>query len=476
MKKKIKILFISLLSIVIISLICFLIWNLFFKPHRGVITNFENSAPLSQNLSKKEALEDFDYAFKKLKNRHPVWLEKTEEAKHFRNLLTLKYQENKAYLDSKENISVTDLFQKLSELYALLHDGHTRVEFFSDELKEIDDYTPLFAFGNPVAVNGIDIEQLYQLFKTRCSYEVDTSIKKYFFSSYIFREDILSLLEIDTTKPAIYTYKTKSGYEDFTHNFVTYEDAFYPSKDDIKTFLQSKNYSQEEIQTRTNTSMGDYLTPDKVESAKVVGNPQNWIWYTIDQKNNIGILTFRECTYNDEYIQTVKNFFADVKEANINNVAVDLRGNGGGNSWVANEFIKHLNVDSYNTWDCAVRYGPYLQYYDNDFFTNEKYDTNFVGDIYILTNSKTYSAAMDFSMLIQDNNLGKVIGEASSNKPECYGDCLYFQLPNSKLHIAISFKKWYRIDQTKKDLLIEPDIPCPPQEAVSVLYDLISKH
>ena len=60
MKKKIKILFISLLSIVIISLICFLIWNLFFKPHRGVITNFENSAPLSQNLSKKEALEDLE--------------------------------------------------------------------------------------------------------------------------------------------------------------------------------------------------------------------------------------------------------------------------------------------------------------------------------------------------------------------------------------------------------------------------------
>jgi len=76
-------------------------------------------------------------------------------------------------------------------------------------------------------------------------------------------------------------------------------------------------------------------------------------------------------------------------------------------------------------------------------------------------------------MLIQDNNLGKIIGEPSSNKPESYGDILYFQLPNSKIQLCISFKKWYRIDQTKKDLLIEPDIPCPQQEAVSVLYDLI---
>lgn len=475
MKKKFKILLIILLSIAIISLSFFFMENYIFDPHRGVVTNFENSAPLSQTLSKKEALEDFDYAFKKLKYRHPIWLEKTEEAEYFRNLLTSKYRENRTFLASKENISVTELFQQLAELYALLHDGHTRVEFSSDSLKEIDDYTPFFAYGNPVAVNGIDTEQLYQLYKTRCSYEVDTFIKNYFFSSYIFREDILSLVGIDASTSLVYTYKTKDGYEDFSHNFVPHGNAFYPSKDDIKTFLESKNYSQEEIQARTDTSMGDYLTPDKVESAKVVGNPQSWIWYTIDQKNNIGIFTFRSCTYNDEYIETVKNFFADVKKANITNVAVDLRGNGGGKSYVANEFVKHLAVNSYKTWDCAVRYGPYLQYYDNDFIINEKYDTNFSGNIYILTNSKSYSASMDFAMLIQDNNLGKVIGEPSSNKPESYGDCLYFQLPNSKLNIAISFKKWYRIDQTKKDLLIEPDIPCPPQESVSVLYDLISK-
>jgi ATP-binding cassette subfamily B protein len=79
----------------------------------------------------------------------------------------------------------------------------------------------------------------------------------------------------------------------------------------------------------------------------------------------------------------------------------------------------------------------------------------------------------NIAMVFQDNNLGKIIGEPSSNKPESYGDCLYFQLPTSKLHLSISFKKWYRIDQSKKDLLIEPDIPCDEQKAVSVLYDLI---
>ena len=108
-------------------------------------------------------------------------------------------------------------------------------------------------------------------------------------------------------------------------------------------------------------------------------------------------------------------------------------------------------------------------------YDNQKYDTNFQGNVYILTDTKTYSAAMDFAMLIQDNNLGKIIGEPSSNKPESYGDILNFQLPNSKLVISISYKKWCRIDQSKKDLLIEPDFPCDGKESISELYKIIKK-
>jgi hypothetical protein len=137
--------------------------------------------------------------------------------------------------------------------------------------------------------------------------------------------------------------------------------------------------------------------------------------------------------------------------------------------------MKHLDVESYNSWDCAIRYGPILKSYTNNYYDNQKYDTNFQGNVYILTDTKTYSAAMDFAMLIQDNNLGKIIGEPSSNKPESYGDILNFQLPNSKLVISISYKKWCRIDQSKKDLLIEPDFPCDGKESISELYKIIKK-
>ena len=220
MKKNFKILFISLLSIAILSLSLFFIGNFIFDPHRGVVTNFENSASLSQNLSKKDALKDFDYAFKKLKSRHPIWLEKTEEAKYFRNLLTSKYQENKEIILENNEINVAKLHQLISEVYAVLEDGHTRCTYISENLRTVDNLLPLMIYGNPLAINGIDVNELYEIFKTRYSFETDIGIKKDFFSEYIFREDILSLVEIDITKPITYTYKTEKGLENFTQNFV----------------------------------------------------------------------------------------------------------------------------------------------------------------------------------------------------------------------------------------------------------------
>ena len=76
MKKILKI------TIIVLSflLIGFIIWATCFNPKRGITKNFNLSEHLSTELTTKEALQDFDFAFNKLKSRHPLWLEKTENA------------------------------------------------------------------------------------------------------------------------------------------------------------------------------------------------------------------------------------------------------------------------------------------------------------------------------------------------------------------------------------------------------------
>ena len=77
---------------------------------------------------------------------------------------------------------------------------------------------------------------------------------------------------------------------------------------------------------------------------------------------------------------------------------------------------------------------------------------------------------MDFATVIQDNGIGKVIGETPGNMPTAYGDKLGFQLPESKLVLSVSYKKFYRVDINKS---IEPLIPDYTVEADKALEKLV---
>ena len=76
-------------------------------------------------------------------------------------------------------------------------------------------------------------------------------------------------------------------------------------------------------------------------------------------------------------------------------------------------------------------------------------------------------------MLIQDNRLGKVVGEPSSNAVKGYCEVTYFYLPNTGLFVQISTKKWYRIDSTNTDEYVMPDYPCESKECFDKLFEVI---
>ena len=97
----------------------------------------------------------------------------------------------------------------------------------------------------------------------------------------------------------------------------------------------------------------------------------------------------------------------------------------------------------------------------------------FYGDVYILTNIRTYSSAMDFAMYFADNHMGNLVGEASGNLPNAYGQCVKFRTPNSRLAFTVSVKRRHRIDMSKDSERIMPDYECPGAEAMDKAYELI---
>lgn len=165
--------------------------------------------------------------------------------------------------------------------------------------------------------------------------------------------------------------------------------------------------------------------------------------------------------------------FTEIKQKNIQTVTVDLRGNGGGSSMVGNEFIKYLPVDSYYDGPYDWRWG-FAEFHSSPEISNEQYkNLLFDGNVYVLTDYGSFSAAKDFAMLIQDNRLGKVVGEPPANAVNGYGEITYFYLPNTGLYVQISTKKWYRIDGSNTDEYVMPDYACESKDCLEKLYEII---
>jgi len=52
-----------------------------------------------------------------------------------------------------------------------------------------------------------------------------------------------------------------------------------------------------------------------------------------------------------------------------------------------------------------------------------------------------------------------------------YGQVVHFGLPKTGFYMQISMKKWYRVDMTKNEEPLYPDITCPEEKALEVLLD-----
>lgn len=398
------------------------------NPYRGTVKEMTPSLNLNETLNKEDALEDLAYLMKCLRERHPAWLDGSGKDV----LAEKQYEKELAAIGNQ--ISVLELWQSASRIAAALHDGHTFINWYGNEYRYIDDFTAIRTCGGPLTINGIPSEDVLAAYREVFSYETDYYAEASFWHNVIIGEETLQLCGIDTSDGVVMSFNV-DGTDSELHF--------------------------------------DFVTLDKVKGWQPSDMTGKWVTYQIDRENSLGIFTLTSCTCNDEYYNVLDDFFNEIFAEGIENIAVDLRGNGGGNSWVANEFIKYLDVTEFRGFDSAVRYGRHLVKNENVTYKNQKKKQVFSGNLYVLTDTWTYSSAMDFAMLIADNDLGIIIGQPSGNLPDGYGDCLSFQMPHSGLAIGVSYKKWYRVDQTRAGEPLMPDVETAPEEALEKVYELI---
>lgn len=391
-------------------------------------------------LSSDEAIEDLEYAMKYLRKLHPALYSEVPEN------ISQQYESVKAKLEKCDNISVNELAKEIESIFSILRDGHTYVCGNYDDRQIMKYYRKWTNEGYVItAVNGISMEELLDQNSAYYSFEV-TSWQYEWLSDDIVTVAGIDYLGFDIEEGIEYTLTSEDGQirTEICH---------------LEDFLAWNEYAE-----------FNNIVEEETDE-------ESFVSYEIDAENNVAILHLDECIYNNKYIDCVREMFEEVKAENIENVAVDLRYNGGGSDLVVSEFLKYLDIDSYEIASMGWRLGfIYLNLGDGVSENEKQEELLFDGNLYLITSAGTFSSAMMFAEYVKDNELGTIIGEPPGNNPNGYGEIVCFKLPNSELFMQISTKRFYRADKECTDELVYPDIECNSDIAIEELYKRIGEN
>jgi hypothetical protein len=130
---------------------------------------------------------------------------------------------------------------------------------------------------------------------------------------------------------------------------------------------------------------------------------------------------------------------ARIDSGAVRTLVIDLRNNGGGNNFLIVPFVQALSA---------------------------RPTINNHGRLFVITGRRTYSAAMNFTSLLEERTAAIFVGEPPGGAPSHYGDATRFQLPNSDLRLLVSTLHWdLGVRPTDLREVHEPDLPVAPRFA-----------
>lgn len=187
--------------------------------------------------------------------------------------------------------------------------------------------------------------------------------------------------------------------------------------------------------------------------------------WRIDKEHGLGIIEINECKPGKQTMEGFREFFTAVDKDGIKNIAVDLRRNSGGNDRVASQFLSFVAVKSYLFIGNELRYnnpGEYRELKPED-------PPLFGGNIYLLTSNSTFSAATDFTVVLQANSIAKVIGQPTGNTASFFGNPLHFNMPDCKLGFSCATGHYEApVAESNQDKAVMPDykVECTRQDII----------
>lgn len=410
--------------------------------------------------SKLELEQDLNFFSEKLTNIHPIFLENNELVDWQSKLSTMS-------ASLKDSMTQNEFYLSVAPLLATLNDGHSAFAMPFDQRIQ---YTKAGGTAFPFFVD-INDYSIYNNFY--CGND-----------SSLFQggEEILQINGIKSAHMVQDMQKLVGGkslanrQKAIAQNFKFYIWMFYGFENDYEIVFKNKRNQVQKIVV-PGVSSQDF----KRNMKRMPQVNKELFSFSIDTVRNTTIMKIKSFGDLNGFCSFADSAFAVINKNKIKNLVIDIRGNGGGRSIVVDSLMNYLTDKKYAQYrrietrisnELKERYKDkyperleWISRYTIDELVsqdiNTKYPANnklrFKGDLFLLTNKTSFSAAATFAGVFKELKLGTIIGEETGGTIGYYGDFWYIKTPNSAINFHIAPKRFIQHGGTDLDRGVIPD-------------------
>ena len=445
------------------------------RVNRTAANPYENPDPAllkkapSGLLSRKQAEFDINALVYSLSQIHPDIFSSCRQTDFFRAV-------NTAIASLPDSVSVMELYRRTAPIVAMIGDGHTNLTFpykkvFTKELKRMPVWVDVLSDKSIVCRSSLDSIIPRGAKILSINGHTDTEMIDAMMPFVAGEREHFKLSRIDSSFPALRHMLFPAD---------TFEISYLPEGAKKPLSVTYQAISFDEAKRRS---------PALPESGS--DNPYS---FTIDKKNNVAIMDFREFSDVERMESFADSMFTALRKNKIGNLIIDLRKNGGGNSSVGDRLLRYITPEPYMQMDKAlVKITPLTKKLmkapdivptfmfweatpDQYIVPRTANEGHYDGNVYLLTSNKTFSSAGSFAWAFKECGMGTVIGEETGGMNVCFGDVLSYRMPVSRLQCSVSFKRFWQFHADENDIHgTIPDIAVPAAKAMDTALKLVKK-
>jgi len=400
-----------------------------------------------KHYSKQKLIADIDSLYASINEIHVDMFANISKEKFEKEIAQIKLQ-------LKDSMTSIDFYNNLAPLVEKLGDGHTSLVFPTEEIKR--NSIKLFPLSVDIDYKDSSATVVNDYSESNIQIPVDAKILS------------INNKKISTIVGVMFHYisgeRTFFKAEELKFQFTPLLYALY--KDSVYTIKYKR---KNKVFTTTKMAISYTQRYDK-NGKKTITNDSNYS-LRINDKQQIATIEFNYFVDLPRFQKFIDSSFVIIKQKKINDLIIDIRDNGGGNSELGDEFFQYISHEPFKQFGKTIVKNSYrrMQFYksaysetitepiglqtynDTTLIKLRENKNRFTGNVYLLTSHFTFSSAASFSWAFKYFKMGTIIGEETGGLAVCFGDIISQKLPNTNIKYSVSHKKFYQYGATDND-------------------------